>query len=63
MSTKSEKPVCQYCGSDDVYVDAYAAWNNETQEWELVNTFDNYVCNGECDGSETSVEWVNGESK
>lgn len=54
---KREKPVCSHCGSDDVRADGYAAWNVETQEWELVATFDKgsvcEACEGEC-----SLDWV-----
>jgi len=51
-----EKPICSTCQSDDVLVDAWAAWNANTQAWELDNTFDNAHCN-KCDG-ECSLEWV-----
>jgi hypothetical protein len=56
MDTKPKQaPYCNECGSTDVLADAYATWNIETQEWEILNIFDNYVCNvcgGECD-----IEW------
>jgi DNA-directed RNA polymerase subunit RPC12/RpoP len=35
---------CLKCGSDDVSRDAYAAWNANTQEWELQSVQDNAVC-------------------
>lgn len=41
--------VCENCGSDDVWADALAVWNPETDEWELGNVFDYEHCN-ECDG-------------
>jgi hypothetical protein len=52
------KPVCVYCGSDEVYADAYAAWDVESQKWELArDVFDKgsvcEVCRGE-----TSYKWV-----
>lgn len=51
------KPVCAKCGSDDVRADAYAAWNMDSQEWELTATFDDgsvcEVCGEECD-----LEWA-----
>ena len=50
-----EKPICTYCGSDDVSRDAYAKWDIDTQEWEIITTFDSYYCE-DCDG-ETSIEW------
>ena len=41
---KFEQPVCNYCGSDEVYRDACVAWNVETQQWELVTVYDNVDC-------------------
>jgi len=35
--------------------DAYAAWNIERQEWELVNTFDKGAVCDDCDG-ETRIK-------
>lgn len=37
--------VCDTCGSEDVFVDAWASWNTEAQRWELENTFDAGYCN------------------
>jgi len=43
--------VCETCGSEDVRLDAWAAWDTENQRWELAQTFD-YAhcenCEGEC---------------
>lgn len=36
---------CDYCGSDEVWLDAYVDVNGE-----LVHSFDNAYCGGECDG-------------
>lgn len=47
--------VCKHCGSDDVRVDAWAAWNVHTQEWELAETFDHSHCNN-CDGETHIVD-------
>lgn len=44
---------CATCGSDDVRRDASAAWNVETQEWEIVTVFDTADCETCC--SETSL--------
>jgi hypothetical protein len=55
--TKFTKPVCSTCGSDDVKVDAYAAWDPVRQEFELCSTFDKgSVC--EVCGGEASLEDV-----
>jgi hypothetical protein len=45
-------PVCSNCMSDDIIAQATAQWSNESQEWELANTFDQPAhcarCNGPC---------------
>jgi hypothetical protein len=51
-STRST-PVCSNCHSDDIISHATAQWSNETQEWELANTFAQPAhcnrCNGPCE--------------
>jgi hypothetical protein len=46
-------PICANCRSDDIISHATAQWSNESQEWELANTFDQPAhcvsCNGPCD--------------
>ena len=46
-------PLCARCGSEDLCVDAYAAWDNDAQDWVLQSCYDNTVCHGACDGNET----------
>jgi hypothetical protein len=45
-------PVCSNCNSDDIISHATVQWSNESQEWELANTFAQPVhcnsCNGPC---------------
>jgi len=48
------KMVCNNCGSENVLKDAYAAWNVDSQQWELSNTFDNNICD-DC-GATDSVD-------
>ena len=54
MNNSSKIPirkVCRTCGSDNVQVDAYAAWVIEIQDWELASCFEASVCEdcgGEC---------------
>ena len=55
---KIEK-VCGTCGSVDVWVDAMAEWDVETQSWELGSTFDYSWCR-DCVG-ETNI--INQEIK
>ena len=45
--------VCATCGSDQVKLDAWAAWSNETQSWELDSTMQMAFCS-DCD-AETSL--------
>ena len=33
-------PVCSRCRSDDITCSATVQWSNESQEWQLANTFD-----------------------
>ncbi len=46
-------PVCSRCESDDIISYVTAQWSNESQEWELANTFDQPAhcnrCNGACE--------------
>jgi hypothetical protein len=58
---KKTKPVCQNCGSEDVLVDAYAAWNSEDYKYEVELTFDEWFCNG-CDGTTKRIEFIPVES-
>lgn len=45
-------PVCSNCQSDDIIAHATAQWSNESQEWELANTFGQPAhctrCNSPC---------------
>ncbi len=45
----NEKPakiciVCETCGSFDIRRDAWAAYNEDTQQWELDATYDDAFC-------------------
>lgn len=53
------KMICSNCGSTNVWKDANARWNETTQKWELLNTFDNDYCedcDGECSLDEKPLE-------
>jgi hypothetical protein len=56
QSTRST-PVCSGCESDDIVSYVTAQWSNESQEWELANTFDQpghcNRCNGACE-----IRWL-----
>jgi len=41
--------VCAHCGSRNVVVDAYAQWDEEKQEFEVVQTFDKGAFCADCD--------------
>ena len=58
MSEESKKcrPICSTCGSRDVRADAYTAWSDEKQEWEIVTVFENTDCE-DC-GGKTNLNWV-----
>ncbi len=38
------KKCCRNCGSTNIKIDAWAEWNEETQEYELSQTFDDAFC-------------------
>jgi hypothetical protein len=40
------RPRCSACGSDDIVRDAWAAWDNSSQDWVLSAVFDAAWCNG-----------------
>ena len=47
--------VCNFCGSEDVRLDAWAAWHADAQRWELDETCQAAWCNdcgGECSVAE-----------
>lgn len=44
------RKLCGTCGSSDIFVDANATWDEEAQEWVLLDNFpSNTYCNG-CEG-------------
>ena len=50
-----EKPTCRVCGSDDVFADATATWNINTQAYELVSALDS----GHCITCESDTKYFN----
>ena len=46
-------PVCSHCQSDDIIGHATVQWSNESQDWELADTFAQAAhcnqCNSRCD--------------
>ena len=57
-----EKPVCEYCGSDDVAFDAAVRWNQETQAMEISGIHDSGGCS-HCRAEFKSITWVNIDDK
>ena len=56
MQTNTAKTfVCATCNSDQVQLDAWAAWSVETQSWELAATMQQAHCQN-CDGETTLLE-------
>lgn len=49
-SQTRDAPVCQECGSLDVKADAYAAWDTDTQQWDVAETFDKGAVCEDCGG-------------
>lgn len=50
-------PVCAYCFSTDVGVDATARWSTKKKAYVLSCTYDNAWCE-QCGSSETTLVWV-----
>lgn len=44
--------VCADCESDNIRRNAWAVWNEVTQEWELDDLHDEFYCQ-DCEGTET----------
>ncbi len=52
------KYICKYCGSDEIRKDAFAAWNEELQKFELSTIFDAKYC-VKCEGeTKTKVQYL-----
>ena len=50
-------PVCSHCQSDDITCSATVQWSNESQEWQLANTFDLPARCNTC-GSSGDLTWL-----
>jgi len=50
-------PVCSHCQSDDIIAYATVQWSNETQEWELANTFRMPAHCNQC-GNSCAITWL-----
>lgn len=46
------RKVCSHCGSDNVVCDAWASWDESSQEWVLYNVFDYKYCT-QCEADTT----------
>ena len=63
MQTDNAKTfVCATCNSDQVQLDAWAAWSVETQSWELAATMQQAHCQN-CDGETTLLEKLSPASR
>ena len=56
MTDKKQVPLCSTCLTSEVKVDAWAMWDEESQEWVLQSTYDANAYCDTCDG-ECSIEW------
>lgn len=51
------KPTCDACGSDNVTRDAVAVWDQDTQAWTLLSTYDCTTCQ-DCEReSDDLIDW------
>lgn len=51
------KKVCSHCGSEEIVFDAWSAWNEDKQQFELKQVFDNVFCEY-CQGETKEKEIV-----
>lgn len=58
MSEQPTKPVCPYCGSEDISADAAVRWDIENQEWQTTNVFDKGKLCDNCGEEFSECEWV-----
>lgn len=54
---KKVKYVCRDCKSDNVSVDAFVDWNEETQAWDLIHAVYDYATCHDC-GDSTKLDEV-----
>ncbi len=55
--TTRSTPVCSNCQSDDIIAHATAQWSNESQEWELADTFGQPAHCARCNSS-CGIIWI-----
>ena len=56
MPEPKYKVVCDHCGSDSVLINAFVQWDELSQDWHIVNTFDKGSHCDECEGECRTVE-------
>jgi hypothetical protein len=50
-------PVCSNCSSDDILCHATIQWSNESQEWQLTDTFEQPAYCNNCNRSH-GIAWL-----
>jgi hypothetical protein len=62
LSAKAQQHItylCSTCGSEDIVVDSWAAWDAPNQRWRVSEVFESTAycrtCDGECTLREVSV--------
>lgn len=59
MTEPKQKPVCRYCGSDNVTADGPCHWNEDTQSWQaLGHVYDGGICQT-CGEENKYFDWEN----
>lgn len=53
---KRERPICRYCGSENLIFDACARWNSDTQSYQLIDTYDSPPTCQDCE-QEGHADW------
>jgi Zn finger protein HypA/HybF involved in hydrogenase expression len=55
MTKPMIKKVCEKCGSEDIWIDAAAEWDIDSQSWQLGNMWDYSHC-ADCDSKTDIVD-------
>ena len=49
-------PACSKCGSSAVRAEAFAAWNDNTQDWRVAELLDGHTVCAAC-GQDCEIKW------
>lgn len=53
----NKTPLCPECGSPNISADAAVRWDDEAQDWEIVNVFDQGKICDDCGAEFDHCDW------